>query len=291
MAEAAGTIQPLGTSRTEQAGSHALPAEALGLAPASGRMAGRRVLVVGAGTQGADDIDSPVGNGRAIALLCAREGAMVACADVNADAAHATLDLIKADGGLGAVVVADVADDKACRRMVLESAQALGGLDGVVVNVGIAHGWGLAGTSSDDWDLTFAVNLRAHFLIARAAMRYLQAGSSLVFIGSAASIKPGTGVPAYDSSKAGLIGLCRHVAFETASRGIRANVVAPGLIDTPLARNASRGRPSRATTVVPLGREGTGWEVAYPTLFLLSAESSYITGQMIVVDGGLTALR
>jgi NAD(P)-dependent dehydrogenase (short-subunit alcohol dehydrogenase family) len=104
-------------------------------------------------------------------------------------------------------------------------------------------------------------------------------------------LKPGTGIPAYDASKAGLAGLCRHVAFEGARRGIRANLVVPGLIDTPLGRLASRGRPSRAKTTVPLGRQGTAWEVAYATVFLLSAESSYVTGQSLVVDGGLSSLR
>jgi NAD(P)-dependent dehydrogenase (short-subunit alcohol dehydrogenase family) len=112
-----------------------------------------------------------------------------------------------------------------------------------------------------------------------------------VFVSSIAGIKPGTGIPAYDASKAGLAGLCRHVAFEGARRGIRANLVVPGLIDTPLGRVASRGRPSRATTVVPLGRQGTAWEVAYATVFLLASESSYVTGQQLVVDGGLSSLR
>jgi NAD(P)-dependent dehydrogenase (short-subunit alcohol dehydrogenase family) len=98
-------------------------------------------------------------------------------------------------------------------------------------------------------------------------------------------------MPAYDSSKAGLIGLCRHVALEGSRRTIRANVIAPGLIDTPLGRGASRGRPSREKTPVPLRRQGTAWEVAYPTIFLLSDEASYITGQTLAVDGGLTGLR
>lgn len=98
-------------------------------------------------------------------------------------------------------------------------------------------------------------------------------------------------MPAYDSSKAGLAGLCRHVAFEGSRRGIRANVIAPGLIDTPLGRAASRARPSRSQTVIPLGRQGTAWEVAYAAVFLLSGEASYITGQTLVVDGGLSELR
>jgi NAD(P)-dependent dehydrogenase (short-subunit alcohol dehydrogenase family) len=111
-----------------------------------------------------------------------------------------------------------------------------------------------------------------------------------VFVSSVAGLKPGSRLPAYDASKAGVIGLCRHVALEGARRGVRANVVAPGLIDTPLGRWASRGRPSRARTPVPLGRQGTGWEVAAATVFLLSDDASYITGQTLAVDGGLTLL-
>jgi NAD(P)-dependent dehydrogenase (short-subunit alcohol dehydrogenase family) len=128
-------------------------------------------------------------------------------------------------------------------------------------------------------------------LTVRAAMPKLVDGSSIVFVSSVAGLKPGSRLPAYDASKAGLFGLSRHVAMEGARRCIRANVIAPGLMDTSIGRLATRGRPNRATTNVPLGRQGTGWETACAALFLLSEESAYITGQVLAVDGGLSALR
>jgi NAD(P)-dependent dehydrogenase (short-subunit alcohol dehydrogenase family) len=253
------------------------------------RLEGRRVLVVGAGTRPDPEPDAPMGNGRAIAVMAAREGASVVCADIDRAAAEETARLVEAAGGEAHVVVGDVADADVCRAVVEDSAAALGGLDGVVLNVGIADGRRLEGTSAEAWDRTFAVNLRAHFLICKAALPVME-GGAIVFISSIAGLTAGSQLPAYDSSKAGLIGLCRHVALEGTRRGVRANVVAPGLIDTPLGRLATRGRPGRAKTPVPIGRQGTAQEIAAPVVFLLSDEASYITGAVLPVDGGLSTL-
>jgi NAD(P)-dependent dehydrogenase (short-subunit alcohol dehydrogenase family) len=266
------------------------PDESAGRAPGRGRLAGRRILVVGAGTRPCPDPDPPLGNGRAISVLAAREGAAVACADRDPAAARESADLVRAQGAKAEVVVADVADPAACAAVVTEAAAALGGLDGVVLNVGFGLGRGLTGTSAAEWDEVFAVNTRAHFLVTAAALPVLAPRSAIVYISSAASLRSATGSPAYDSSKAALLGICRQAAREGLPRHIRANLVVPSLVDTPLGRDASRRTPNRTARRLPFGRQATAWEVAYATIWLLSAEASYVNAHPLVLDGGATGI-
>ena len=263
-----------------------LPPQASGSAPGLGRLTGRRVLVVGAGTRPSPDPDAPIGNGRAISVLAAREGASVVCADRDPDAAEETARRVRAEGATAAVVIADVSDPAACATLVQDSVAALGGLDGLVLNVGFGLGRGITGTTAEQWDETFAVNTRAHFLISAAALPVLAPRSSIVFISSAASLRAATGIPSYDASKAALLGICRQVAREGMSSFIRANLVVPSLVDTPLGREASSRNPARAARRLPFGRQATAWEVAYATVWLLSDESSYVNAHPLLLDGG-----
>jgi NAD(P)-dependent dehydrogenase (short-subunit alcohol dehydrogenase family) len=243
--------------------------------------------VVGAGQEEHGLEDPPFGNGRAMSVLFGREGASVAAADVNADSAEQTAELVRAEGATAEVVVADAADEGASAGMFESATKALGGLDGVVMNLGIGAGFGIAGTSAAEWDQVLGVNLRSHFLGCKhgvAAMR--EQGGAIVLAGSIASreVMP---FPAYAASKAALESLCRQSAVEGAPK-VRTNLLVPGLIDTSLGRLASQISPLRDQVRIPAGRQGTAWEVAYGALFLLSGESSYMTGQSLVVDGGLT---
>ena len=266
-------------------------AESLGEAPGRGRLAGRRVLVVGGGQRTFEAASDPIGNGRAMCRLFAREGAHVAVADKQRASAEETVALIAREGGRAFAIEADITHEGDVQRMIEEAAGGLGALDGLVLNVGIGVGaLGLANTKTEAWDQTLAVNLRGPMLCCKAALPALADGSPIVFISSIAGLTSGSQLPAYDASKAALAGLMRHVAREGAPRGIRANIVAPGLVDTPLGRVASAGRPSRARAATPFGRQATGWEIAYAALFFVSDESVYVTAQLLAVDAGITGM-
>ena len=268
-----------------------LSAESSGEAPGRARLEGRRILVVGGGQRTFDAETDPVGNGRAMSLLFAREGVHVAVADRRIASAEDTVAIATGEGFRAVAIEADITVESDVARMVDEAAGALGGLDGLALNVGIGlGGLGLANVSADEWDATFAANLRGPMLCCRAALGVLEPGSSVVFISSIAGLQSGSRLVAYDASKAGLHGLMRNVALDGRSRGIRANIVYPGLVDTPLGRLSTAGRPSRASTRIPFGRQATAWEVAYAALFFMSDESVYVNAEGLAIDSGLTGL-
>jgi NAD(P)-dependent dehydrogenase (short-subunit alcohol dehydrogenase family) len=260
--------------------------EARGVAPGRARLSGRRILVVGGGQQDHGLEDPPIGNGRAMSVLFAREGASVAVADIDAASAEETARLVRAEGADVAVLVADASEQDGVAAMFAGAIEAFGGLDGLVVNVGIAAGLLLDGTSVEDWDRVMAINLRSQFLGCKHALEAMGDGGAVVLVGSVASreVLP---FPAYGASKAALESLCRQAAAEGAPQ-VRVNLLHPGLIDTALGRMASSVSPRRERVRITAGRQGTAWEVAYAALFLMSAESSYVTGQSLIVDGGLT---
>lgn len=265
--------------------------ESRGEAPGRNRLAGRRILIVGGGQRVLDPETDPVGNGRAMSLLFAREGARVGVADMNASSAQETVGMIVREDGKAFAVQADISRPGDVERMVAEAEEALGGIDGMVLNVGVGVGdLGLDGATPESWDRTLEINLRGPMLCCKAALPRLENGSSVVFISSIAGLVAGSRLPAYDASKAALAGLMRHVALEGAPRGIRANIVAPGLVDTPLGRLATQGRPSRGAARTPFGRQATAWEIAYAALFFTSDESVYVTAQILAVDSGLTGI-
>jgi NAD(P)-dependent dehydrogenase (short-subunit alcohol dehydrogenase family) len=243
------------------------------------------VLVVGGGQQDHDVEDPPIGNGRAMSVLFGREGAAVAVADIDAESGETTAEMVRAEGAEAMVMVADAADEAGVGAMFAEAREALGGIDGLVLNVGVAQGFLLGGTSVEDWDRVMAVNLRSQFLGCKHGLAEMDEGS-IVLIGSVAAreVMP---IPAYAASKAALESLCRQAAVEGAPR-LRVNLLHPGLIDTPLGRLASSLAPQRDQVKIPAGRQGTAWEVAQAALFLISDEASYVTGQTLIVDGGLT---
>jgi NAD(P)-dependent dehydrogenase (short-subunit alcohol dehydrogenase family) len=193
---------------------------------------------------------------------------------------------MRAEGATASVVVADAAEEAGTRAMVEHTVQTHGGIDGIVLNVGIGAGYLLRDTSVEDWDRVMAVNLRSHFLGCKVALEVMEEGGAIVLIGSVAAreVLP---FPAYGASKAALESLCRQAAAEGGTR-VRANLLMPGLIDTSLGRLASQINPDRDRATMTARRQGTAWEVAYAALYLLSGESSYVTGQSLIVDGGLT---
>jgi NAD(P)-dependent dehydrogenase (short-subunit alcohol dehydrogenase family) len=255
------------------------------------RFEGRNVLVVGGGADGPPRPGEALamGNGRAIALRVAAEGAAVAVTDRNLDSARET---VAALGGPGIALQADAADPDECRQAVDDAVAALGTLDAVVLNVGIASGLPLLAETVDDWRWHDDVNVRSHWLTAQQALPGMveRGHGAFVFVSSVAAVLGGSGL-AYEATKAAQVAVSRHIAVRYAKRGIRSNCLLLGLIDSTMVRRefgGIDGRMDKRAAAPPMKRQGRPEEVAAAAAFLASDDASYVNGTTLVVDGGLS---
>jgi NAD(P)-dependent dehydrogenase (short-subunit alcohol dehydrogenase family) len=263
---------------------------------AAGRLAGKVALVTGAGSSGPG-----WGNGKATAVLFAREGAKVFLVDVNQDAVAETRAIIESEGGIARAWRADVSQAEEVAALVAACVETFGRIDVLHNNVGISVLGGPVETDEADWDRVFQINLKSVFLTCKYVLPIMvaQGGGSIVNISSVASIRwGGVAYLAYSASKAALNQLTKCVGLEYARKGIRCNCILPGLMDTPMPRMqlmeafAAKGGLEEMLRVrdaiSPTGKQGEPWDVAYAALFLASDESKYVNATELVVDGGLS---
>ena len=259
------------------------------------RLRDKVAIVTGAGS-----IGPGWGNGKATAVLFAREGAKVLAVDVNEAAAQETADIITGEGGECSVCDCDVSNAAQVEAMVAACVSTYGRVDVLHNNVGIAELGGPVEASEESWDRVMDVNAKSIFLTCKYALPQMMAQGSgaIVNIASIAGIR-WLGVPyvSYSASKAAIIQLTQSVAVEYAAKNIRCNCILPGFMDTPMVRNSllkaySAGDVEEMAAIrarqVPMGVQGDAWDVAYAALFLASDEAKYVTGAQLVVDGGFT---
>lgn len=230
------------------------------------------------------------GIGRAVALKLASEGAKVALNFAgNEAAANEVRQEIEAMGGQAILVKADIADEAAVQDMVQKTADAFGRIDILVNNAGITRDGLLARMKEEDWDAVLSTNLKGVFLTTKAVAKLMmkQRAGRIVNMASVVGVTGNAGQANYSAAKAGVIGFTKTVAKELASRGVTANAVAPGFIDTDMTSVLSDKAKEAALSGIPLGRMGTPEDIADAVLFLVSDQASYITGQVLHVDGGM----
>jgi NAD(P)-dependent dehydrogenase (short-subunit alcohol dehydrogenase family) len=259
------------------------------------RLKEKVALVSGAGSSGPG-----WGNGKATAVLFAREGARVLAADINLDAAVETKRIIEREGGICEAVAGNVSLAENVAAMVDACIAAFGRIDVLHNNVGIVEVGGPVETTEDSWDRVNDVNLKSMFLTCRQVLPHMerQGKGAIVNIASVSGIR-WLGVPyiSYAATKAAVIQFTRVIALQYARSGIRANSILPGMMNTPMVHAAgvvaayggsAEEMVRRRDEQCPMGRMGDAWDVAYAALFLASDEAKYITGAELVVDGGLT---
>jgi NAD(P)-dependent dehydrogenase (short-subunit alcohol dehydrogenase family) len=255
------------------------------------RLADKVALIVGGGADGPAKAGEKVsiGNGRATAIMCAREGAAVMVADRSLELAQETANAIREEGGRAEAVAADVSIEEQCRGAVEATIRSFAGLHLLVNNVGIAIGGDLLKTATGDFDKMLAVNLRSHFLMMRYAVPEIvkAGGGAIVNVSSMAALRSNRQI-SYEATKAALLGLSRSAAVSHARDNIRVNTILPGLIDSSMVRRLVGDREATVAPRIPMRRQGTPWEIAKAIVFLLSDDASYITGTELIVDGGLS---
>src|SRR5512147_2777385 len=229
------------------------------------------------------------GIGRDIALALAADGADVAICDVNLEVAGKTAADIEAQGRKSLALKANVAASAEVNAMIEEIVGKFGRVDILVNNAGINRDELILRMKDEDWDLVLSINLKGAFLCARAALKYMskQRGGTVINIASIVGAMGNAGQANYVASKAGLIGLTKTIAREYANRGITANAVAPGFIDTAMTRALPDTVKQELAKQIPMGKLGTPEDVANAVRFLASPWASYITGQVIHVNGGM----
>jgi NAD(P)-dependent dehydrogenase (short-subunit alcohol dehydrogenase family) len=257
------------------------------------KLEGKVTIVTGAGSSGPG-----WGTGKAMSVLFAREGALVALIDMYEERAAETLAIIESDGGKAFVIATDLTDPDNCQRAVDETISRYGGVDVLINNVAVPLSKSILDTTREDFDRVLATNTSAPFWMSKAVLPSMieRGGGSIVNVTSVMALRGqgGNGCAAYATSKAALLGLTTDLTDSFGPRNIRVNTIAPGIIATPQRDNAVRAGGRDPSTFklehkTALLREGDAWDIANAALFLCSPEGAYITGVLLPVDGGVVA--
>ena len=247
---------------------------------------GKVAIVTGGGAR-----DDGIGNGRAAALLLADAGVRVLVVDRWVSAAERTVEMITGNGGVAVAFDADVTVEADCKAMVAKAIELWGRLDVLDNNVGVGSRGSVVDESPTHWRRVMKINVESIFLASKIAIpAMISTGIGVIVnVSSIAAIRP-RGMTAYSTSKSAIIGLTQAMAVDHGPEGIRVNCVAPGPVFTPMVDQSGMSEKARDARVraSALGIEGTGWDVGNAVRFLVSERARYITGQTLIVDGGVT---